>query len=258
MEALPADATVECDAVPTAEVLTASDNCGTAIVSYVEVRTDGVCPSSYSLARTWTATDTCGLTTVHTQTITVQDTTAPIFTSNLPQDGFVDCDHIPAAPTMTATDNCGTVTISLQEEEVEGDCSSRYALIRTWTATDECGNSTQHIQTINLACHVKIWNAVSPNGDGKNDIFFLEGLDCYPNNTVEVYNRWGIKVFETKSYDNISRVFEGYSDGRSTISRNELLPTGTYFYILRYEYSFDGVNGKQHIEKSGYLYILNN
>ena len=69
---------------------------------------------------------------------------------------------------------------------------------------------------------------------------------------------WGVKVFETNGYDNVSKVFEGYSDGRSTISRNEKLPTGTYFYILKYEYSYDGVNGKQNIEKAGYLYIQNN
>jgi gliding motility-associated-like protein len=104
---------------------------------------------------------------------------------------------------------------------------------------------------------VKIWNAVSPNGDGKNDIFFLEGIDCYPNNHVEIFNRWGVKVFEATGYDNISKVFTGYSDGRSTVSRNELLPTGVYFYILKYEYSNDKLTGIQNIEKSGNLYILN-
>ena len=108
---------------------------------------------------------------------------------------------------------------------------------------------------MNLACYVKVYNAISPNGDGKNDSFLLEGIECYPNNSLEIYNRWGVKVFETKGYDNSSRLFSGYSDGRSTISRNELLPTGTYFYTLKYEYSYDGVSGKQIIDKTGYLYI---
>jgi gliding motility-associated-like protein len=259
MESLPSDLVLECTSVlPIAPILTATDNCSNAIVDYEEQRFDGSCPSSYTLIRTWTATDACGNDTVHMQTITVQDTTPPVFTGDLPQDTFADCDNIPQATAITAIDNCGNVNITFDEQRVDGDCSNRYELIRTWTATDDCGLSSTHTQTITLACHVKIWNAVSPNGDGSNDIFFIEGLDCYPNNTVEIYNRWGIKVFEASNYDNINNVFKGYSDGRSTISRNELLPTGTYFYILKYEFSYDGINGRQNIEKAGYLYIQNN
>uniref|UniRef100_UPI00351B2A88 gliding motility-associated C-terminal domain-containing protein n=1 Tax=Tamlana flava TaxID=3158572 RepID=UPI00351B2A88 len=150
VEALPADATVECDAVPTAETLTATDNCGTATVTFNEVRTDGDCPSSYSLARTWTATDECGLETVHTQTITVQDTTAPTFVEALPADATAECDAIPAAGTLTATDNCGSATVTFGETRTDGDCPSNYTLERTWTATDECGLTTTHTQTITV------------------------------------------------------------------------------------------------------------
>uniref|UniRef100_UPI00351AE571 PKD domain-containing protein n=1 Tax=Tamlana flava TaxID=3158572 RepID=UPI00351AE571 len=150
VEALPADATVECDAVPTAETLTATDNCGTATVTFNEVRTDGDCPSSYSLARTWTATDECGLETVHTQTITVQDTTAPTFAEALPADATVECDAVPTAETLTASDNCGTATVTFNEVRTDGDCPSSYSLARTWTATDECGLETVHTQTITV------------------------------------------------------------------------------------------------------------
>jgi gliding motility-associated-like protein len=108
-----------------------------------------------------------------------------------------------------------------------------------------------------LSCQVKVWNAISPNGDGKNDTLFLDGIDCYPNNAIEIYNRWGVKVYEATGYDNVNKVFSGYSDGRSTISRSDLLPTGTYYYILKYEYSLDGVNGKTNIDKAGFFYIIN-
>ncbi|MBC8884403.1 hypothetical protein H9X57_16585 [Flavobacterium piscinae] len=53
-------------------VLTATDNCGSAEVSYKETRTDGNCPSNYTLVRVWTAEDECG-NTVHKQTITAED-----------------------------------------------------------------------------------------------------------------------------------------------------------------------------------------
>ncbi|NOY48535.1 MAG: gliding motility-associated C-terminal domain-containing protein, partial [Chlorobi bacterium] len=148
--ALPSDATVECDSVPTADVLTATDNCGTASVTFNETRTDGNCDSNYTLARTWTATDLCGNETTHTQTITVQDTTAPAFVEALPADATVECDSVPTADVLTATDNCGTATVTFNEVRTDGNCDSNYTLARTWTATDLCGNETTHTQTITV------------------------------------------------------------------------------------------------------------
>ncbi len=97
---------------------------------------------------------------------------------------------------------------------------------------------------------IVIHNVLTPNGDGKNDYFSIEGIKDFPNNTVEVYNRWGVKVFETKNYDSNGNVFKGFSDGRSTIEINEGLPTGTYFYVLKYTDS--DANPQQ---KAGYLYL---
>jgi gliding motility-associated-like protein len=95
-------------------------------------------------------------------------------------------------------------------------------------------------------------NAFSPNGDFLNETFQIIGIDtdCYRNNTLEIYNRWGIKVYEKENYDNITEPFNGLSDGRSTIKKNEELPVGTYFYILQYK-SIDGNTYK----KDGYLYL---
>ncbi|OUL59946.1 gliding motility-associated C-terminal domain-containing protein, partial [Flavobacterium sp. AJR] len=98
---------------------------------------------------------------------------------------------------------------------------------------------------------VIVYNAVSPNGDGVNDTFLIEGIKDYPDNSVEIYNRWGVKVYDAKSYNESDVMFRGYSDGRVTVNRGEKLPTGTYFYILRY------TKGEEGKEKSGYLYINN-
>ena len=81
----------------------------------------------------------------------------------------------------------------------------------------------------------------------------IGGIECYPDNNVEIYNRWGVLVFETKGYDNSTRVFRGFSEGRTTIKQNDGLPTGTYFYILQYKKQ-DGSTAK----KDGYLYINRN
>ncbi|RAR47317.1 hypothetical protein B0I10_110114, partial [Flavobacterium lacus] len=150
VEELPMDMTVECDAVPMAVTLTATDNCGTAEVSFKQTRTDGNCPSNYTLVRVWTAEDECGNTTVHKQTISVQDTTAPAFVEELPMDMTVECDAVPMAVTLTATDNCGTAEVSFKQTRTDGNCPSNYTLVRVWTAEDECGNTTVHKQTITV------------------------------------------------------------------------------------------------------------
>ncbi|MFV8340759.1 SprB repeat-containing protein, partial [Flavobacterium sp. LB3P21] len=91
VEALPENVTVQCSAVPTAATLTATDNCGDASVTYNQTSTPGLCAGAYTLTRTWTAKDACGLTTTHTQIVTVEDTTAPVFVEALPENVTVQC-----------------------------------------------------------------------------------------------------------------------------------------------------------------------
>ncbi|WP_185963456.1 DUF7507 domain-containing protein, partial [Flavobacterium gawalongense] len=104
---------------------------------------------------------------------------------------------------------------------------------------------------------ILVHNAFSPNGDGINEKFTIDNIndiDCYPDNTVEIYNRWGVLVFDTRNYNNDSNYFDGISRGRTTISQSSGLPTGTYYYILNYT-SVD-LNGDIHAnKKDGYLYL---
>ncbi|WP_188495866.1 HYR-like domain-containing protein, partial [Flavobacterium palustre] len=150
VETLPDNVTVECSEIPQPATLTATDNCGTAAVTFAEVKTDGACAGAYTLTRTWTATDLCNNTTTHVQTINVQDTTKPVFVETLPDNVTVECSEIPQAATLTATDNCGTAAVTFAEVKTEGACAGAYTLTRTWTATDLCNNTTTHVQTINV------------------------------------------------------------------------------------------------------------
>ncbi|AOW10815.1 DUF7507 domain-containing protein [Flavobacterium gilvum] len=102
-------------------------------------------------------------------------------------------------------------------------------------------------------CTLEVFNAVSPDGDGLNDIFRIRGIECYPKNSVQVFNRWGVKVYEAEGYNNDTVAFKGYSEGRVTVNKSEGLPTGTYFYVIKYE-DFSGAG----IDKSGYLNISRN
>lgn len=104
--------------------------------------------------------------------------------------------------------------------------------------------------------NIVVYNAVSANGDGKNDYFKIDGIQNYPNNRITIFNRWGVKVFETTNYDSNGNIFKGYSEGRTTINVDGKLPTGTYFYIL--EYQMKEGDAHKNIEKAGYLYLNDN
>ena len=69
---VPADVTVECDAIPEIGTPTATDNCDQDVeITLVSDERVGDDDCSYTIVRTWTATDNCGLTDTKTQTITV-------------------------------------------------------------------------------------------------------------------------------------------------------------------------------------------
>ena len=96
----------------------------------------------------------------------------------------------------------------------------------------------------------EVYNGMSPGDDGINDYFKIAGIEKYPNNTVEIFNRWGVLVYETKGYGIGDRLFMGISEGRITITKNQKLPAGTYFYVIQ----FEGENpGRERY--TGYLYI---
>lgn len=111
---------------------------------------------------------------------------------------------------------------------------------------------------ITLPCDIIIYNAVTPNGDGINDYFRIDvgTEDCVKNLNVMIFNRWGVKVFETNNYGPRGDIFDGFSSGRLTLGNNNRLPSGTYYYILDYQYQSDSkVN--QH-RKAGYLNLSGN
>ncbi|NHM05254.1 hypothetical protein, partial [Flavobacterium celericrescens] len=149
---IPADVTAECNAIPTAAVITASDNCDSAVsVVFTETTTAGTCANSYTLTRTWTATDVCGNSVSDSQVITVQDTTAPTFDMVIPADVTAECNAIPTAAVITASDNCDSaVSVVFTETTTAGTCANSYTLTRTWTATDVCGNSVSDSQVITV------------------------------------------------------------------------------------------------------------
>jgi len=102
----------------------------------------------------------------------------------------------------------------------------------TVTGADGC-TKTDSITIDVTPQDISIPNIFTPNGDGRNDTFYIHNLQYYPNSQLTVYDRWGVKVFTSINYLN-TWDGQGQSDG-------------TYYYILTLP------NGKKH---DGYVQIL--
>jgi len=92
----------------------------------------------------------------------------------------------------------------------------------TFTVTGEGGCSVSDTLFIKVLKSPEIPNAFSPNGDGVNDTWNIKYLESYPGATVDVFNRYGQVVFRSFGYN---RPWDGTSNG-------QLLPIGTYYYII--------------------------
>ncbi|NNK12120.1 MAG: T9SS type B sorting domain-containing protein [Flavobacteriaceae bacterium] len=140
----------------------------------------------------------------------------------------------------TDDDNDSIPTV---DEDYNGD--SNYA------NDDENNNGTpDYLEPNAIEADIEVFNVVTPNGDGIHDVLSIRGLEDYPNNTLKIYNRWGVQVFITKAYDTQGNVFDGTSEGRVTIDKENKLPVGTYFYILDYE---DNTGATKSM--TGYIYL---
>ena len=146
---VPADYTVECTDDMPMEAATAIDACGPVTVEVSSITTQGNASGNYVITRTFTATDDAGNSTSASQTITVQDTTAPEFTF-VPADYTVECSEEMPMDDATASDNCAVVSIEVESETTPGNATGNYVITRTFTATDDAGNSTSTSQTITV------------------------------------------------------------------------------------------------------------
>jgi len=91
---------------------------------------------------------------------------------------------------------------------------------------------------------IMVHQALSPNGDGINDYLVIDGIASYPENKLTIINRNGALVFETRGYDNSSKVFDGHAS-----TNGALQVPGTYFYAL--DYSVNGVTK----HKTGFIVL---
>ena len=74
----------------------------------------------------------------------------------------------------------------------------------------------------------EINNAFSPNGDGVNDYWHINGAQFYGNNKVIIFNRWGDILMQFENYNNIDVVWNGTNESGKAV------PSGTYYYVIEF------------------------
>ena len=104
--------------------------------------------------------------------------------------------------------------------------------------------------TVKVTHRVVPDNAMSANGDDKNDYFHIVGIENYPDNQVTIYSHSGEKVFTISHYDNRQRVFKGIVEGNVSLPNAAHLPQDTYFYLIEY---YD--ENRQLQRQIGWLYL---
>src|SRR5678810_65208 len=103
--------TIYCPATPVFSTPSASDACGTSSLTFSDATTPGTCANAYAKTRTWTAVDACGNQSTASQTITVEDNTAPVITG-VGINATIYCPSTPVFSTPSASDACGTSSVS--------------------------------------------------------------------------------------------------------------------------------------------------
>jgi gliding motility-associated-like protein len=144
----------------------------------------------------------------------------------------------PASGAVAVIDASFNLVINYSSLSFSGTESITIEVCDIYTA---CAQQTFSIQVVG---EINVYNAVSPNNDGDNDLFeigFIEALADTQENKVSIFNRWGALVWEGINYNNSEVVFKGLSNNGSE------LPSGTYFYKIEFS--------SGHKSQSGYLVL---
>jgi len=246
--------TAECSFTIT-ELPVANDNCKGEIIAYTNDEVTITQQGTHVI--TWNFDDGNGNISTQEQTVIINDVTEPeiecieyleVSTNVLVDDvAYYSVNGTEFDPVLF-TDNCFI-------SELENSFSQDTTLMNvelpegtteiTWTVVDGNLNKKECKFAVRVFSEVKVFEAFSPNGDGKNDLFYISGLAALPLNSLTIYNRWGVKVYEQAPYDNS---WDGKSNEGVSIGGSDL-PAGTYYYILETGEGDDYIKGFIHLER---------
>jgi hypothetical protein len=117
-----------------------------------------------------------------------------------------------------------------------------------------CEGELRTVINIDLKkCDLKIYNLITIDENLANNRFIIGNIENFPDNTVQIFNRYGALVWNTIEYDNTKNAFYGKAREGNIINNSAYLPTGTYYYIIQYFNSYL----KEEKEVKGFIHIDN-
>ncbi|WP_046758613.1 T9SS C-terminal target domain-containing protein [Kordia jejudonensis] len=146
--------------------------------------------------------------------------------------------------TISTLSGGSSATLSLTVTVIEGDDYANIVQVISQAEIDlNTANNTA--QAITLPDCLQIPSGFSPNDDSVNDVWEIACIDNFSDNELIIFNRWGTVIYKARNYAND---WNGTSNqGTVIFKKNQQLPVGTYFYLLK-------LQGNT-IEKTGWVYI---
>jgi gliding motility-associated-like protein len=177
---------------------------------------DEVIEGSETLYITFSTTNSCGSATVDSVAVTLLDYVPINLEVIVPE---LSCDAETVELAALTSGGFGIIDIQWSNGTngpvtvVPGMQNATY----TVSATDACPKTAVQTVQVNSGCELDIPNVITPNQDGSNDYWVIDGIE-HMSHTLRLFNRWGQVLLETENYLN------NWSGNGS--------PDGTYFYVL--------------------------
>jgi gliding motility-associated-like protein len=92
----------------------------------------------------------------------------------------------------------------------------------TLTVTDSRGCVSSDSTMVKVSPEIVVPNTFTPNSDGVNDLWNIQGLIAYSEATIDIFTRYGQKVYHSIGYD---KPWDGIYNGKQ-------LPVGVYYYVI--------------------------
>jgi len=225
----------------------ALDNC-----SEVSIRSNYESGSTFPIGITtveYEFTDEGGNTSFCSFEVNVIDE-SPIVAEDCPEDIVIKAENNEGTATVswdepTATAECSEINVNKSHEPGStfqvGTTTVTYSFIKD---NHQSVNCTFEVTVEPIVLEIEFSKLLTPNGDGDNDLWKIEGIEQFPDNQVIIVDRWGAEIFSATGYNNNEVVWSGEN------KNGELVPRGTYYYFISVR------NEQEAIEKKGFLEIL--
>lgn len=187
---------------------------------------------TYSVKFSVTDTNNCSGTALISNMITVVDKPVADFSVS-PADG-ISANTVVSFTDLTVNSNStnwnfGDPTSGINDTSSISSPSYIYTSAGTYCIdlivqnTAGCADSTKECITVTNDASISIPNVFTPNGDGKNDLFYITAI-AVKELECSIYDRWGLKIKEWKTTD-------GNWDGRT--KNGKMANNGVYYYVVK-------------------------